>query len=119
MRRSPAKTEYAWRHYLPQAKAKRGRRGYKGRSPASFIALRRPLAERPAAVADRRTPGHWEADLMLFRIYGQAILTLHERHSRLLIAARPPRQSRRADRPRHRHPPRALAPHVAPNDHLR
>ena len=27
---------------------------------------------------------------MLFRIYGQAILTLHERHSRLLIAARPP-----------------------------
>ncbi len=113
------KTEYAWRHYLPQAKAKRGRRCYKGRSPASFIALRRPLAERPAAAADRCTPGHWEADLMLFRIYGQAILTLHERHSRLLIAARPPRQSRRAHRPRHRHPPRALAPHVAPNDHLR
>ena len=84
------KTEYSWRHYLPRAKAKRGRRCYKGRSPASFIALRRPLAERPAAVADRRTPGHWEADLMVFRIYGQAILTLHERHSRLLIAARPP-----------------------------
>ena len=36
------KTEYAWRHYLPRAKAKRGRRCYKGRSPASFIALRRP-----------------------------------------------------------------------------
>ncbi len=84
------KKEYTWRHYLPQAKAKRGRRRYKGRSPASFIALRRPLAERPAPVADRRTPGHWEADLMLFRIYGQAILTLHERHSRLLLAARPP-----------------------------
>ena len=84
------KKEYAWRHYLPQAKAKRGRRSYKGRSPASFIALRRPLAERPGAVADRRTPGHWEADLMLFRTYGQAILTLHERHSRLLLAARPP-----------------------------
>ena len=84
------KTEYSWRHYLPRAKAKRGRRCYKGRSPASCIALRRPLAERPAAVADRRTPGHWEADLMVFRIYGQAILTLHERHSRLLIAARPP-----------------------------
>ena len=27
---------------------------------------------------------------MLFRIYGQAVLTLHERHSRLLIAVRPP-----------------------------
>ena len=84
------KTEYAWRHYLPQAKAKRGRRCYKGRSPASFITLRRPLAERPDAVADRCTPGHWEADLMLFRLYGQAILTLHERHSRLLLAVRPP-----------------------------
>ena len=29
------KKEYSWRHYLPRAKAKRGRRGYKGRSPAS------------------------------------------------------------------------------------
>ena len=27
---------------------------------------------------------------MLFRTYGQAILTLHERHSRILIAVRPP-----------------------------
>jgi IS30 family transposase len=27
---------------------------------------------------------------MLFRIYGQAILTLHERRSRLLLAVRPP-----------------------------
>ena len=80
------KKDYSWRHYLPRAKAKRGRRCYKGRSPASFITLRRPLAERPSAVADRRTPGHWEADLMVFR-NGQAIL---ERHSRLLIAARPP-----------------------------
>ena len=38
--------EYAWRHYLPRAKAKRGRRSLKGRSPASFIALRRPLGGR-------------------------------------------------------------------------
>ena len=52
-----------------------------GAQPGVFIALRRPLAERPAAVADRRTPGH--SDLMLFRIY-PTILTLHERHSRLL-----------------------------------
>ena len=27
---------------------------------------------------------------MLFRTYGHALLTLHERHSRLLLAARPP-----------------------------
>ncbi|MFH1374105.1 MAG: IS30 family transposase [bacterium] len=81
---------YAWRHYLPHGKSKRGWRGRRGGSPASFIAHRRSLDERPETANDRQTPGHWEADLMLFRTYGQAILTLHERHSRLLIAARPP-----------------------------
>ena len=82
--------DYSWRHYLPRGKSKRGWRGRRGGSPASFIRLRRPLAERPQDAADRLTPGHWEADLMLFRIYGRAVLTLHERHSRLLIAMRPP-----------------------------
>ena len=82
--------DYGWRHYLPRAKSKRGWRGRKGGSPASFMALRRPIAERPESVADRRTPGHWEADLMLFRAYGHAVLTMHERHSRMLIAVRPP-----------------------------
>ena len=82
--------DYKWRHYLPRAKSKRGWRGRKGGSPASFIAHRRSLCERPEEANDRQTPGHWEADLMLFRTYGQAILTLHERHSRLLIAVRPP-----------------------------
>ena len=82
--------EYKWRHFLPRAKSKRGWRGRRGGSPASFIAQRRPLAERPQAAADRQTPGHWEADLMLFGRSGQAVLTLHERHSRLLIAARQP-----------------------------
>ena len=82
--------DYSWRHYLPRAKSKRGWRGRKGGSAASFIALRRPIAERPQGVADRRTPGHWEADLMLFSTYGHAVLIMHERHSRILIAVRPP-----------------------------
>lgn len=81
---------YAWRHYLPQGKSKRGRRSRKASSPALFMAHRRPLTERPDEADNRQTPGHWEADLMLFKTYGQAILTLHERHSRLLIAVRPP-----------------------------
>ena len=80
--------DYSWRHYLPRGKSKRGWRGRRGGSPASFIAHRRPLSERPDEANDRQTPGHWEADLMLFSTYGQAILTLHERHSRLLIAVR-------------------------------
>ena len=84
------KKEYAWRHYRPQAKAKRGRRRRKRSSAALCITQRRPLPERPAAATDRRTPGHWEADLLLFRTYGHALLTLHERHSRLRLVARPP-----------------------------
>jgi IS30 family transposase len=80
--------DYRWRYYLPRAKSKRGFRGRKGGSPASFIALRCPVSERPEKAADRQTVGHWEADLMLFSKYGQAILTLHERYSRLLIATR-------------------------------
>ena len=82
--------DYSWRQYLPRGKAQRRPHRRSGRSPASFIAKRRPLAERPQAAADRQTPGHWEADLMLFGRGGHAVLTLHERHSRLLIAARQP-----------------------------
>ncbi len=85
-----SRTGAAWRHYLPRAKWKRGWRGRRGGSPASFIHRRCPLEERPAAASDRQTPGHWEADLRLCRTYGQAVLTVHERHSRLLLAGRPP-----------------------------
>ena len=89
------KKNYGWRHYLPRAKSKRGWRGRKGVSPASFMAMRRPIAERPQSAADRRTPGHWEADLMLFSTYGHVVLTMHERYSRILIALRPPGKASR------------------------
>jgi IS30 family transposase len=82
--------DYSWRHLLPRGKSKRGFRGRKGGSPASFIDGRISIAERPLAAADRTTPGHWEADLMLFARYGQAVLTVHERRSRLILATRPP-----------------------------
>ena len=80
--------DYSWRNYLPRRKARRGRRSLKGRSPASFIAQRVPLAQRPAEAIDRQVPGHWEADLMAFSKYGQNILMLHERSSRALIGTR-------------------------------
>jgi transposase, IS30 family len=81
--------DFSWRRYLPRAKAKRGFRGKKGGSPASFIQGRISVAERPLSASDREDPGHWEADLMMFAKYGQAILTLHERTSRLILARRP------------------------------
>jgi IS30 family transposase len=80
----------AWRRYLPRAKFKRGWRARKGGSPASFIKARVSIAKRPRSVRYRRSPGHWEADLMLFSAYDQAILVAHERKSRLLILARQP-----------------------------
>ena len=46
------KQDYSWRHYLPRAKSKRGWRGRKGGSPASFIQKRRPQAERPGKAVD-------------------------------------------------------------------
>lgn len=82
--------DYAWRLYLPRAKSKRGWRGRKGGSAAEHIKDRVSIALRPSAVADRRAPGHWEADLMLFRTYGQAVLALHERSSRALAILRQP-----------------------------
>ncbi len=83
------KKDYSWRHYLPRGKSKRGWRGRRGGSSASFIAHRLPLAHRPQEAACRQTPGHWEADLMAFGRRGPVVLALHERYSRLLIALRP------------------------------
>lgn len=73
----------AWRRYLPRAKARRGRRRRPGGSPASFIQQRVALTERPLEALTRQQPGHWEADFMLFSTYGQSVLVLHERTSRL------------------------------------
>ena len=81
--------DYSWRRLLPRSKSKRGFRGRRGGSSANFIEGRISVAERPPDAADRKTPGHWEADLMLFSKYGQAVLTIHERQSRVLLATRP------------------------------
>jgi IS30 family transposase len=85
--------DFSWRRYLPRAKAKRGYRGPKGCSPASFIKDRVSIHQRPQDVENRSDPGHWEADCMLFSKYGQAVLTLHDRSSRILFATRPPNKA--------------------------
>jgi len=81
--------DYRWRRFLPRGKSKRGFRGRRGGSAATFIEGRIPVSKRPLSAADRNIPGHWEADLMLFARYGQAILTVHERRSRIILATRP------------------------------
>lgn len=79
-----------WHRLLPRRKSRRGRLGVRGGSPASFIRHRRSIAERPEEADDRLTPGHWEADYMLFSTAGQSLLVLHERQSRYTLIARPP-----------------------------
>ncbi|MHA6693013.1 IS30 family transposase, partial [Devosia sp. A449] len=74
-----------WRFYLPRAKYKRGWRT-KGGWPRQ--AGRCSIHDRPAAIAARSQAGHWEADTMLFSQTGQAILVVHERHTRLTLALR-------------------------------
>lgn len=80
----------AWRKYLPRAKAKRGRRKKKGGSSVRTFKNRVSIDKRPPSIAARRSPGHWEADLMAFARYGHTILIAHERKSRLLVLARQP-----------------------------
>ena len=85
--------DYSWRHYLPRGKSQRGWRGQRGGSPVDHIENRVSIERRPAYIQKRRQPGHWEADLMWFAKYGQAVLVTHERHSRLLMVSRQPNKA--------------------------
>jgi transposase, IS30 family len=79
-----------WNRLLPRRKHRRGRLGKRGGGYSRYIPYRVPISARPAAVATRTQAGHWEADLMLFRTYGQAVLVAHERSSRLTRIVRQP-----------------------------
>jgi len=79
-----------WNRLLPRRKHRRGRQGRRGGSSVHFIPQRVPITERSAAANNRAEAGHWEADLMLFRIPGQAVLVAYERLSRLIRVLRQP-----------------------------
>ncbi len=85
-----------WHRLLPRARHRRGRHARPGGSMIDIIKHRRPLSERTCEADDRQSPGHWEADFMLFAQYGQSILVAHERTSRFTIVHRP--QDRKARR---------------------
>jgi transposase, IS30 family len=80
----------AWRHYLPKGRSKRRPPGRHRRSSDDLIKRRVSIDLRPRAVDRRTTFGHWEADLMMFAVPGQAILVTHERKSRMTLLARQP-----------------------------
>jgi transposase, IS30 family len=82
--RARQKVEKLWK-LLPRGKARRGRR--KRRETKSMISGRCSIHDRPEAVLGREKLGDWEADLMFCR-RTQPVLVLHERTSRLTLAAK-------------------------------
>ncbi len=99
-KRLSAETIYVGLYVLPRGTLRRAllaalRQAHKTRRPRSRGTDRRGqipnmtlLAERPADVATRTVPGHWEGDLIKGARNGSAIGTLVERTSRLVILAR-------------------------------
>jgi len=85
---------YQWVYAQPVATLRRelialrtGRTRRTGPRPAPAPRIREPryLDERPAEVAGRAVPGHWEGDLVIGRGGRSAVATLVERASRFLV----------------------------------
>ena len=97
---SRQRTIYAGLYVLPRGTLRSElltalRQAHKARRPRSRGTDRRgqlphmtPIAERPADVATRTVPGHWEGDLLKGVRNGSAVGTLVERTTRLVLLAR-------------------------------
>ena len=72
---------------LRQARKARRPRA-RGTDRRGQIPHRTPIAERPADVATRTVPGHWEGDLLKEARNGSAVGTLVERTTRLVLLAK-------------------------------
>lgn len=70
----------SWNKF-PRRRRRRKRRGRCEQAKRSALGEFRPLADRPAAAAERSEAGHWEGDLVVGRANRTAVATLVERAS--------------------------------------
>ena len=95
-----AETIYVGLHVLPhgilrrallaaRCQARKARRSQaRGTGRRGQISHMTPIAERPAEVATRTVPGHWEGNLRKGTRHGSAVGNLVERTTRLVLLAR-------------------------------
>ena len=82
--RARQKAEELWRYLT---RRRRTRRPLRARAPRDTIPDRTSIHERPPNVADRSEVGHWEGDLIICQ-RTRPVLVLHERKTRVTLAAR-------------------------------
>jgi IS30 family transposase len=82
--RARQKAEELWRYLT---RRRRTRRPMRARRSRATISNRASIHDRPEAAANREETGHWEADLILCK-RTRPVLVLHERKSRVTLAAR-------------------------------
>lgn len=76
-----------WHKLLPRTRYRRGRYSRRKAYELHHLKDRLSIHQRPDEAISRNNTGHWEADLMLFATYGQAVLVCYDRQSRLMLAS--------------------------------
>src|SRR4026208_2011004 len=91
--RAAQQAEQLWRYLTRHHKRRRPRRS---RPSQDTIKDRVSIHERPKKVDARTESGHWEGDLIICK-RTRPVLVLHERKSRVTLAAPPARKDGRPD----------------------
>ena len=89
--RTAQKAEALWRYLTRRHKRRRPRRA---RASRDTIKDRASIHDRPKTIESRGEAGHWEGDLIICKCT-RPVLVLHERKSRVTLAARLRRENRR------------------------